>query len=46
METNLQDISWQKEFIEINSHNSETIRLLLGEARGWWDLWTIGDLHA
>ena len=46
MDINLQDISWQKEFIEIQSLYYEIFRPLLGGARGWWNIWKLGRLHA
>ena len=46
MDINLQDISRQKEFIEIKSHYSEIFRLLLGGTRGLWNIGRIGGLQS
>ena len=43
--TKLDDTSWQKEFLEMKSHSSSDVRLLIQGAKGFRDAWHLGSLH-
>ena len=41
----LDDTSWQKEFLEMKSHSTSDVRLLMQGAKGFRDAWHLGSLH-
>ena len=43
--TKLVDTSWQKEFLEMKSHTTSDVRLLMEGAKGFRDAWHLGSLH-
>ena len=43
--TKLDDTSWQKEFLEMKSHSTSDVRLLMQGAKGFRDAWHLGSLH-
>ena len=43
--TKLDDTSWQKEFLEMKSHSSSDVRLLMQGAKGFREAWHLGTLH-
>ena len=43
--TKLNDTSWQKEFLEMKSHSTSDVRLLMQGAKGFKDAWRLGSLH-
>ena len=43
--TKLDDTSWQKEFLEMKSHSTSDVRLLMQGAKGFRDAWHLGYLH-
>ena len=43
--TKLDDASWQKEFLEMKSHSTSDVRLLMQGAKGFRDAWHLGSLH-
>ena len=43
--TKLDDTSWQKEFLEMKSHSTSDVRLLMQGAKGFRDAWLLGSLH-
>ena len=45
MSTNWQDTSWQKEFLEMNAHKPQIIKLLIDEPKGFLDAWNLGSPH-
>ena len=45
MNTNWQDRLWQKEFIKLQAHKPEIIKLILGGARWCWDVGRISRLQ-
>ena len=45
MSTKWDDTSWQKEFLEMKSHPSSDLRLLMEGAKGFRDAWHLGSLH-
>ena len=45
MSTKWDDTSWQEEFLEMKTHKSEVVRLLMEGPRGFKDAWQLGSLH-
>ncbi len=45
MSTKWDDISWQKEFLEMKAHKPEVVRLLMEGPRVLRDAWQLGSLH-
>ena len=45
MSTKWDDTSWQEEFLEMKTHKSEVVRLLMEGPRGFPDAWQLGALH-
>ena len=43
--TKLDETSWQKEFLEMKSHSTSDIRLLMQGAKGFREAWHLGSLH-
>ena len=43
--TKFDDTSWQKEFLEMKSHSTSDVRLLMQGAKGFKDSWHLGSLH-
>ena len=43
--TKLDDTSWQKEFLEMKSHSTSDVRLLMQGAKGFRESWHLGSLH-
>ena len=43
--TKLDDTSWQKEFLEMKSHSTSDVRLLMQGAKGFREAWHLGTLH-
>ncbi len=43
--TKLDDTSWQKEFLEMKSHSTSEVRLLMQGAKGFREAWHLGSLH-
>ena len=43
--TQWDDTSWQKEFLEMKSHSTSDIKLLLKGAKGFRGAWRLGSLH-
>ena len=43
--TKVDDTSWQKEFLEMKSHSTSDVRLLMQGAKGFRDAWHLGSLH-
>ena len=43
--TKLDNTSWQKEFLEMKSHSTSDVRLLMQGAKGFRDAWHLGSLH-
>ena len=43
--TKLDDTSWQKEFLEMKSHSTSDVRLLMQGAKGFREAWHLGSLH-
>ena len=43
--TKLDDASWQKEFLEMKSHSTSDVRLLMQGAKGFREAWHLGSLH-
>ncbi len=41
----LDDTSWQKEFLEMKSHSTSDVRLLMQGAKGFIEAWHLGYLH-
>ena len=41
----LEDASWQKEFLEMKSHSTSDVRLLMKGAKGFREAWHLGSLH-
>ena len=41
----LDDTSWQKEFLEMKSHSTSDVRLLMQGAKGFREAWHLGSLH-
>ena len=39
------DKSWQKAFLNINSHSPADVKLLMGGVKGLKDAWRLGVLH-
>jgi len=39
------DTSWQEEFLEMKSHTSDVVILLMEGPRGFRDAWQLGALH-
>ena len=39
------DTSWQKEFLEMKTHSSSDIKLLMEGAKGFKGAWRLGALH-
>ena len=40
--TKLDDTSWQKEFLEMKSHSTSDVRLLMQGAKGFREAWHLG----
>ena len=45
MTTKWDDTSWQEEFLEMKTHKSEVVSLLMEGPRGFRDAWQLGALH-
>ena len=45
MITKWDDDAWQKEFLEMKSHSTSDVRLLMQGAKGFRDSWHLGSLH-
>ena len=45
MITKWDDHAWQKEFLEMKSHSTSDVRLLMQGAKGFRDAWHLGSLH-
>ena len=45
LNTKLDDTSWQKEFLEMKSHSSSDVRLLMQGAKGFREAWHLGSLY-
>ena len=45
MGTQLDDNSWQKDFLNIKSHSPADAKLLMGGVKGLKDAWRLGVLH-
>ncbi len=45
MNTNWTDDSWQEEFLEMKTHKTADVRLLIEGPRGLIDSWKLGELH-
>ena len=45
MSTKWDDISWHKEFLEMNAHKPPYVSLLKNSAKGFKDAWHLGTLH-
>ena len=43
--TKLDDTSWQKEFLEMKSHSTSDVRLLMQGAKGFREAWHLGSLQ-
>ena len=43
--TQLNDKSWQKEFLNMKSHSPSDAKLLMGGVKGLKDAWRLGVLH-
>ena len=43
--TNLDDTSWQKEFLNMKPHSTSDVRLLMQGAKGFREAWHLGSLH-
>ena len=43
--TKVDDTSWQKEFLEMKSHSTSDVRLLMQGAKGFREAWHLGSLH-
>ena len=43
--TKVEDTSWQKEFLEMKSHSTSDVRLLMQGAKGFREAWHLGTLH-
>lgn len=43
--TKLDDTSWRKEFLEMKSHSTSDVRLLMQGAKGFREAWHLGTLH-
>ena len=43
--TKLDETSWQKEFLEMKSHSTSDVRLLMQGAKGFREAWHLGSLH-
>ena len=43
--TKVDDTSWQKEFLEMKSHSTSDVRLLMQGAKGFREAWHLGTLH-
>ena len=45
MSTKWDDTSWQEEFLEMEAHKPDVVRLLVEGPRGFRDAWQLGSLH-
>jgi len=45
MRSKWDDISWQKEFLNMKSHSPSDAKLLMGAVKGLKDAWRLGVLH-
>ena len=45
MSTKWDNISWQKNFLNMKSHSPSDAKLLMGGAKGFKDAWRLGVLH-
>ena len=45
MSTKWDNISWQKDFLDMKSHSPSDAKLLMGGAKGFKDAWRLGVLH-
>ena len=43
--TKLDDASWRREFLEMKSHSTSDVRLLMQGAKGFKEAWHLGTLH-
>ena len=43
--TNWDDNDWQKKFLEMKSHSTSDVRLLMQGAKGFRDAWHLDSLH-
>ena len=43
--TKLDDTSWRKEFLEMKSHSTSDVRLLMQGAKGFREAWHLSTLH-
>ncbi len=43
--TKFDDTSWRKEFLEMKSHSTSDVRLLMQGAKGFKEAWHLGTLH-
>ena len=41
----LDETSWQKEFLEMKSHSTSDVELLMRGAKGFREAWHLGSLH-
>tara|TARA_B100001989_G_C24531107_1_gene461703 strand:- start:103 stop:276 length:174 start_codon:yes stop_codon:yes gene_type:complete len=45
MTNKLNDQSWQKDFLNMKSHSTSDVKLLMGGVKGLKDAWRLGVLH-
>ena len=45
MSTKWDNISWQREFLNMKSHSPSDAKLLMGGVKGLRDAWRLGVLH-
>ncbi len=45
MSTNLDENSWQKDFLNMKSHSPSDAKLLMGGVKGFKDAWRLGVLN-
>ena len=45
MSTKWADTSWQEEFLEMTSHRTDLVKLLMEGPSGFRDAWQLGVLH-
>ena len=45
MSSKWDDISWQKDFLNMKSHSPSDAKLLMGGVKGLKDAWRLGVLH-
>ena len=43
--TNWDDNDWQKKFLDMKSHSTSDVRLLMQGAKGFREAWHLGTLH-